>query len=80
MQLIEQVAGIFRNAGEDQECYLAGADDTARAAIAAVFDWLADDPDWIGLQAGLDCGMDQGPETYWDAMLAAKRKEALSDD
>lgn len=81
--LVENVAlAMCRAAGFDEEPGLVA--DQARAAIEAVFDWLAG-PGEAAIIAGFEeypaiwtaAITDEDRVGIWTAMLAAKRKEAL---
>lgn len=77
--LVENVAlAMCRAAGFDEEPGLVA--DQARAAIEAVFDWLAE-PGPKAYNAAYKAADDavqwDSARIYWTAMLAAMRKEAL---
>lgn len=51
----------------------------ARAAIAEVFDWLANPSD-AAIEDGRWPAEDDGPHACWTAMLTTLRREALGDE
>ncbi len=86
MDVVERVAEIIREATEGQECYVAGVEDTARAAIAAVLDSMAEPSEGaksVFVDRALTVAL-SGEYTWpdyardqWQAMLSAMRAEML---
>ncbi len=89
MQLIERVqVAVSKSLGDDLENHMLRSRriKVSRAAIAEVFNWLAEPGDnalSVGLMHMPDSAgyiLPSAAKSVWTAMLAAKRKEAMGDD